>query len=646
MINCRTQEFSGRSLSNLFSTFYRRLKKIRFSLLTILILPIGLSVSIENSFAQEQHKEILLESDLIINTFNRQSTSLDGTWDIIIDPYQTGYYDYRSQPNPNGFFRNRKNVEPDDPYEYNFDLSDKLEVPGDWNTQKEKLLWYEGTIWYKKDFQWEIKNDKRVFLYFGAVNYDARVWVNGEFAGRHIGGFTPFNFEVSELLNDGDNFVVVMADNTRKPEAVPTMITDWANYGGITRSVRLIETEQTFLQDYYIQLDQNAENEVTGWVRLNGDQLQQQVDIQISEENIVHQVQTDAEGFASFSFPAELKRWSTTDPHLYDVQIVTETDQIKDQIGFRTIETEGTKILLNGEPIFLRGVNIHEEAPYRTGRAHSIDDARILLNWVEEMESNFVRLSHYPHNEHMMREADRRGILVWAELPLYWMIQWDNPETLENARNQLSEIIHRDKNRASVILWSMSNEVPLTDARVHFLREMISTTKALDPFRLTTAALQSTWIHEDDSDRITFMIDDPIGEYLDVLGVNQYYGWYGGDNAPMDHLTWDTIYDKPLIMSEFGAGAKQGWDVPPEQRWSEAFQAELYVHTLDMFDKVEFLSGTAPWILMDFRSPRRPLPVVKDGFNRKGLVSETGIKKEAFEVMRQYYLRIIEEESP
>jgi len=590
------------------------------------------------SEASPQNKEVLMQSELIINTYARQTTSLDGTWDIIIDPYQTGYYDYRHQPNPNGYFRNRSNVEPGDAWEYNFELSDKLEVPGDWNTQMEQLHWYEGTIWYKKDFQWELKNDKRVFIYFGAVNYDARVWVNGEYAGRHIGGFTPFNFEVTDLIQDGDNFVVVMADNTRKPEAVPTVVTDWANYGGITRSVMLIETEQTFIQDYYIQLNQHQENEIIGWVRLNGDQVRQEVHIHIPGENIAHTIETDADGFVSFTFNGDLKKWSTTDPLLYDVKIIAETDEITDQIGFRTIETMGTDIILNGKPIFLRGVNIHEEAPYRTGRAHSLDDARILLNWVEEMGANFVRLSHYPHNEHMVREAERRGILIWSEIPLYWMIQWDNPETLENARNQLSEMIHRDKNRAAVILWAMSNEAPVTDARVRFLQEMIKTTKELDPFRLTTAALQSRWIEAEEN--ITFMIDDPIGEYLDVLGINQYYGWYGGDNAPMDHLTWKTIYDKPLIMSEFGAGAKQGWNVPPEQRWSEEFQAGLYRHTLEMFDKIEFLSGTAPWILMDFRSPRRPLPHVKDGFNRKGLISETGIRKKAFDVMMQYYERI------
>jgi len=585
--------------------------------------------------AVPQDKEIFLESDLIINTASRSTTSLDGTWDIIIDPYKNGYYDYRYQPNPNGYFKNRRNEEPGDPYEYDFELSEKLHVPGDWNTQMEKLHWYEGTLWYKKDFSWKMNPGKRVFLYFGAINYDARVWVNGEYAGRHIGGFTPFNFDVTDKLVNGDNFVVVMADNTRKPEAVPTVNTDWFNYGGITRSVKLIETEETFLQDYYLQLSPGSENEVMGWVRLNGKDLRQNVTIQIPEADITHQATTDEDGFVSFSFPADLEMWSPNSPRLYDIRISSETAEIADRIGFRTIETAGNEIMLNGEPIFLRGVNIHEEAPYRTGRANNEDDARILFDWVEELGANFVRLSHYPHNEYMVREADKRGIMVWSEVPVYWTIQWDNPETLENGLNQLSEMIHRDKNRASVILWGMSNEAPVNDARVEFLQEMIQRTKSIDPARLTTAALQSRWIEE--GENITFMIDDPIGKYLDVLGVNQYYGWYGGENAPMDHLSWDTIYDKPLVMSEFGAGAKQGWNVPPNQRWSEEFQAKLYRHTLDMFDRIDFLRGTVPWILMDFRSPRRPLPVVKDGYNRKGLVSEQGIKKQAFEVMKKYY---------
>jgi beta-glucuronidase len=616
---------------------FQRTLRLSFLILRTVIISTTFHINAENIMAQIPDREAVLESNLIITyaeSAGRQTMFLDGSWDIIIDPYQVGYYTYRYEPNPIGFFLNRRNVEPGDAWEYDFEQSEKLHVPGDWNTQMEKLHWYEGTIWYKKDFTWRPDPEKRVFLYFGGVNYDARVWVNGEKAGRHIGGFTPFSFEVTDLLTEGENFVVVMVDNTRRPEAVPTVNTDWFNYGGITRSVRLIETPRSFIQDFFAQLAKSSRNRIEGWVRINGEPAVQNVTVRISEAGTETRVRTDADGFARFSFEADLKLWSPANPHRYDVEIVSQTDSITDTIGFRSIETDRYEILLNGEPIFLRGISIHEEAPYRTGRANNIEDARILLDWVEELGCNYIRLSHYPHNEHMVREAERRGLLIWSEIPVYWTIQWGNPETLDNALKQLSEMIHRDKNRTAVILWSVSNEAPISDERIQFLRALVERARDLDPTRLITAALER---HTDPNRPDTFIIDDPVGEYLDVVGVNQYHGWYGGSHGPMDHLKWEMNYEKPLIMSEFGGGALQGWRAGIEQRWSEDYQEYLYINTLNMLSRVEFLRGTSPWILMDFRSPRRQLPGIKNGFNRKGLVSDQGLKKRAFYVMKEWY---------
>jgi len=233
------------------------------------------------------------------------------------------------------------------------DLSYQLHVPGDWNTQMTELHWYEGSIWYKKDFRWEPDRSKRVFLYFGAVNYDARLWVNGKEAGRHIGGFTPFNFEVTDLLVDGDNFVVVLADNQRRTEGVPSLMKDWFNYGEITRSVKLIETEQSFIQDYYVQLTGGRTDLISGWLRINGQAHEQQVMLRIPGAGVEKQVQTDADGLAFFSIEAELELWYPGHPHRYDVELISESDHISEQIGFRTIETRGNYILLNGKPIFL-----------------------------------------------------------------------------------------------------------------------------------------------------------------------------------------------------------------------------------------------------------------------------------------------------
>jgi beta-glucuronidase len=418
---------------------------------------------------------------------------------------------------------------------------------------------------------------------------------------------------------------------------VPTLITDWWNYGGLTRQVKLVETPVSFVQDYFIQLRKGSRDQVSGWVKLNGAKLNQTVTVRIPEARITKSFTTDANGYAEISFNADLTLWSPNNPKLYDVVVEAETDRVQDQIGFRTIETRGTEILLNGRPIFLRGVCIHEEAPFRGGRAYSREEARTLLGWAKELGVNFVRLAHYPHNEFMTREADRLGIMVWSEIPVYWTILWENPATLENARNQLTEMITRDKNRAAVIVWSMANETPLGDARLLFLRKLIEHARSLDNGRLISAAMERHY-----TDDKTQMIDDPLGEYLDVLGCNEYVGWYDGLPEKTDRLEWKTRYQKPLIMSEFGAEAPYGNHGDPLTRWTEEYQENVYQHQVNMLKRISFLRGTCPWILMDFRSPRRPLPGIQDFHNRKGLISDRGEKKKAFYVMQKYYQELQE----
>ena len=570
--------------------------------------------------------------DLIANTDGRKTISLDGQWQTIIDPYEAGYYDYRYQPSANGYFKDAKPKSKSDLIEYDFDTSASLKVPGDWNSQEERLLLYEGTIWYKKSFDYQRKENTRLFVYFGAANYIADVYLNGEKIGRHEGGFTPFNFEVTNLVRDKSNSLIVKVDNKRRRDAVPTLITDWWNYGGLTRQVKLIETPATFVQDYFIQLQKGSRERISGWARLNGNKLHQKFTVRIPEARISKDFTTDENGYAEINFNADLTLWSPNNPKLYDVVIEAETDRVQDQIGFRSIETRGTEILLNGRPIFLRGVCIHEEAPFRGGRAYSREDAQTLLGWAKELGCNFVRLAHYPHNEFMVKEADKLGIMVWSEIPVYWTILWENSATLDNARNQLSEMITRDKNRAAVIVWSMANETPLGDARLSFLRKLIEHARSLDGTRLISAAMERHYVNEK-----TQMIDDPLGEYLDVLGCNEYVGWYDGLPEKADRLEWKMKYQKPLIMSEFGAEAPYGNHGDPLTRWTEEYQENAYQHQVKMLKRISFLRGTCPWILMDFRSPRRPLPGIQDFHNRKGLISDRGEKKKAFFVMQKYY---------
>jgi beta-glucuronidase len=572
----------------------------------------------------------------VTNPGARHAVSLDGKWRTIVDPYENGYYDYRLQPSNDGYFRNAKPKDKSQLIEYDFDSSATLDVPGDWNSQREDLFFYEGTVWYKRSFDYPVQPGTRLILYFGAANYEAIVYLNGEKLGTHTGGFTPFAFEVTGKVKPKDNFVVVKVDNKRRRDGVPTVNTDWWNYGGLTRGVSLIVVPETYLQDYFVQLQKGSPNIVAGWVKLNGPRASQRVTVSLPEAGASAIVTTDANGYAALSFPAKLTLWSPESPKLYDVAIDAETETVHEAIGFRTIETRGTDILLNGKPIFLRGVSVHEEAPFRAGRAFSVEDARTLLGWAKEMGCNFVRLAHYPHNENMLREADRMGLLVWSESPVYWTIDWENKTTFANASNQVAESVARDKNRASIILWSVANETPVSAPRTAFLVKLVEQVRAADPTRLLTAAME----HHSEGATPTanpVVINDPLGTVLDVLGCNEYIGWYDGMPEKADHTTWKSNYQKPLIMSEFGADALYGLHGDPMAKFTEEYQEDVFRHQVRMLARIPILRGTTPWVLMDFRSPRRSLPGIQDWFNRKGLVSVRGEKKKAFFVMQEFY---------
>jgi beta-glucuronidase len=574
---------------------------------------------------------------LIANINARQTTNLDGQWQAIVDPYDVGALDYRAQPlkNDHAFYRNYKRQSESELVEYDFDTSGQLHVPGDWNTQRESLLFYEGSVWYKRSFDYTKSSKNRLFLHFGACNYLAAVYLNGEALGEHEGGFTPFDFEITDRVRAKDNFLVLRINNTRGKDQVPTVNTDWWNYGGITRPVTLVEVPGTFVQDYFIQLEKGSTRQIKGWLQLNGPQLQQTIGIRIAEAGLTKTFQADSRGRAEFSFSSDLTLWSPENPKLYTVEITSETDQIIDRIGFRSIEVRGTDILLNGKPIFLRGISLHEEAPLRPGRAWSEDDARMLWSWAKELGCNFVRLAHYPHNESMLRMADQMGILVWGEVPVYWTIQWENPQTLHNAENQLNEMIARDHNRAALIIYSVANETPISDARNRFLRQLIRDSHSADPTRLVSAALQANEVVQ--QNRITIHINDPIASDLDVLGNNEYIGWYTHRPEDADSIDWISEYDKPLIMSEFGGDALFGYHGDAHTRWTEEYQENLYEHQIIMLKRIPFLRGVTPWILKDFRSPRRTLPRFESYFNRKGLISDHGEKKRAFFVLQKFY---------
>ncbi len=583
-------------------------------------------------------------ADSPLQAYTRNATPLSGEWKIIVDPYENGYYNYRyepfdqqEKPSVNAFFTDSKPKLPSDLIEYDFDKADSLQVPGDWNTQKEKLYYYEGSVWYRKTFAAPTaKKTDRQFIYFGAVNYRADVYLNGKKLGVHIGGFTPFHYEVTGKLKAQGNSLIIKVDNKRHADAVPTLNTDWWNYGGITREVKLLNVPHTFIRDYRIALTSLAQKTVSGSVMLDGAKGGEKIQLRLPELNIQQTLKADKNGKANFSFTVpNAQLWSPENPKLYAVTIGSGTDTLTDTIGLRSISTQGKQLLLNGKPIFLRGISVHEEySAEGGGRVKNAKEAQTLLSWAKKLNANFVRLAHYPHNEDIVRLADQMGLLVWSEIPVYWTINWKNEATYQNAEAQLSAMIERDKNRAAVIIWSLANETPVSEARNQFLGRLATKARELDNTRLLSAAMEKHY--RSDNANIA-VVEDPLAEIVDMVSFNQYIGWYDGLPEKADKVTWEINYNKPVFISEFGGGAKKGYHGDTNTIFTEEFQEHLYRKSLTMIDKIDGFVGTSPWILADFRSPRRLLNGIQDDYNRKGLYSEKGEPKKAFFVLKNFY---------
>jgi beta-glucuronidase len=634
----------------------------------------------------------------IQNPGGRAGQSLSGSWMVIVDPAEIGSKSPFEGLPPTPL----QNATPwsDDMVlqEWAFDPSVTLKVPGDWNTQDQRLFFYNGDVWYARPIEQpaDLKPGERVFVHFGAANYKTTVWLNGAEIGSHEGGYTPFAFEITGKTKPGANMLVVRVDAALSAETLPTTFTDWHNYGGITREVRLIRTPAAFVRDYFVRLTDRAKGVVTATIQLDGAPAGTPVSVSFPDLGEIARGRTDASGAATLTWRTKGGLWSPQTPRLHRLVVEAGGDRVEDRVGLRTIETRGSDILLNGAPIFLRGVSAHEESILHAGRAQGPDDARATLSLIKQLNGNFIRLAHYPHDEATARMADEMGVLVWSELPIYWGMAWTNDGTLASAKRQAEAMVTRDRNRASVILWSLANETPVTEARAKFLGEIARTVRGLDDSRLLTAALYGDPLGylrkvvpiiaarlaiapdtpEDQKAKLrAFLagagvpesaiaatadvkpqkfIDDPLADLIDVIGVNEYLGWYyegplagiiPASQAQIRKVSLDllarteirTAVAKPLVISEFGADAKAGVRGPVTQIFSEDFQADFYRRQIAMIATIPNLRGVSPWVLKDFRAPRRVLPRLQDGWNRKGLVDENGQRKLAFAVLASAY---------
>ena len=509
-----------------------------------------------------------------------------------------------------------------------------IDVPHTWNAfdgQDGGNDYFRGECIYRKAFEApEIDfNNEEVYIQFAGVNASAKVFINNTEVGHHNGGYSTFRINISRHIKK-ENLLEVRVDNGVNDYVYPQMA-DFTFYGGIYRDVELLRLPETFIKNYFISLVPNSGyKKIRVALEIDGPKNNGKAKLEIPKLNLFREIEC-INGKADVIINAEPELWSPEKPRLYDVKISYLSDEIQDRIGFREIKADKTGIYLNGKKIFLKGVCAHEES-VPNGKA--VTDDEILENFklAKEMNCNFMRLAHYPHTDKAARIADKIGILLWEEIPVYWAIDFSNPETYENAENQLTELILRDRNRASVIVWSVGNENPDTDERLHFMSSLAKKAKELDPTRLVSAACLV--------DHSKLMIKDRLVDYIDVIGINEYYGWYAPDFNELIKVFNNSNPQKPVVITEFGADALRGARGTVDDLGTEDCQENIFRMQTETLGKIPYIHGTSPWILYDFRCPRRTSSLQLE-YNRKGLLSEDKTyKKPAYFVMKEFYASI------
>jgi len=642
--------------------------------------------SAEDFFSQKP-PEYAKPSNLIGWIDNREYLSLNGQWKYIVDPMNNGLPETSFF---GGFPENKTQKDGYELIEYNFDQADVINVPGAWNEQKDELFFYQGSIWLFKKFNFNIDPNKLNHLYIGASNFSTKIFLNGERVGQFNSGYTAFNFDISDYLIDGENVLLVQINANLSENSVPTKKTDWWPYGGLVGDVLIVNTPKIFIENAYVQISDLQKKQLNFRAKLN---LNKNMNIKliIDELNLQRSFTTNKNGeideFIKFK---NIDLWSPDNPKLYNITVKIEGDEIVDQIGFREIKTKGKQIFLNGTPIKFKGISMHAEPIGEKGIAFSRAHFESLVTTSKELNINFIRAAHYPYTRHMAKVCDELGIMLWEEIPVYWNINWTNRQTKEDALNMLSNLVTRDWNRASVVVWSLGNETPFSKDRMTFMNDLKDRLGELDVSRLKSAAILSgdaqtfsklisiiakvglekkdltakeRYIFEEIIKNVPvpvekllpfeININDPLANELDLIAYNEYFGWYytsffsaqiGIRESLLREIMFELMpsfiirseFNKPIHISEFGAGAKHSFK-KTNQVWSEEYQAKVYLKQLEMLKSNPQVQGISPWILKDFRSMMRPLNNVQDFYNRKGLIDENGNKKQAFSVLSNFY---------
>lgn len=538
-------------------------------------------------------------------------------------------------------------------FESSYDVSTwrQVFVPSCWNTYDGSLEHYQGAGYYRKSFfvpeNW---SEKQISLHFLGVNQRAKVWINGEYVGSHRGGFTGFSFEIKDFVEVGKlNDLAVKVDSTREYFAVPAKNYIWKNWGGIYREVYLEASNNLSISNSFVDSRLNLENNnsienVEIWIK-NQREKKANIDLKISvfhDENLIFKgvkenilsIKPSSKGTTSVEFKIEDPLlWSPNHPQLYTMKIslMDNSGKIVDgkdvTFGIRKLEVENNKLYLNGEAITLKGVSRHEEYP-GVGRAVKEANIRKDFEMMKKANINFVRLGHYPNHPMTLKLADEYGLLVYEEIPAYRFNtgQLSNPRVVKSAENQLKEMIKRDYNHPSVIIWGLGNEIASdTEVGENFLQMLYSIAENLDPKRFKTYTTDKPHV-------------DKCLKIPDIISLNEYYGWFLFSKTSKLRTVLENLHkrfpEKPILISEFGASGVRGRH--GNTRFTEEIQAEYLADHLDIIQEKNYTVGSTVWIFANYRDPTKVTNPT--GFmNQKGVVDYYRIPKLGFHSLKEIY---------
>ena len=543
-----------------------------------------------------------------------------------------------------------------------FESENDIAVPGSWNEQLEELglLHYVGSAWFsKKIFIPEISKNKKFWLRVGSSDYTTKAWINGKFLGENTFGFLPFKFDITNFVEPNSYAEIVFCvnnelnyetipqgisshnyfkENRIREETNPPARFDFSPFGGIHRPVQLVTTPAIFINKISVNTKIISDNKAR--IEINT-KLSESVKGNITAiiKDAGREFKGESEllsGIAIINIEIEsCKLWSCENPFLYDLKIqLKQDDQIADEysmpIGIREIKIDGNKLLLNGKEIYLQGFGKHEDYS-AIGKGLflplMVKDFE-LLKWIN---ANSFRTSHYPYAEETMFYADKKGILIIDEVPAVSLdFRYVNENTKKNHLEFIDRLIERDYNHPSVIVWSVGNEPNIVGDEGYYdgtgkkyWKEIFDYTRSLDNSRPLTVP-----------NCTRAGVNDPVFEFSDILSINRYYGWYehpGMLEYACEKLSQEMdeiykLYNKPMLLTEFGSDTMPGFHSTSVQMFTEEYQTKLIEMYIDVIRSKSYTIGEQVWNFADFRTPQHFRRVV---LNLKGIFTRERAPKSA-----------------